>query len=301
MPRLPSRFPDCSVYIYRSVQAARDGDATEGACGFIVHLRSQFDGTWFGHHYIVTNEHVVRRAGDTPTLRINTRNGKTEILKTAQDDWVKHPDGDDLAVFEIVFRPEHDVISVGLEDFVPKNKLPYWIGVGTETLMVGRFQSHDGKQRNTPVVRYGNIAMMPKEPIELPDSGIKQECFLVEMRSIPGASGSAVFALYSFVQFFEHSPLGTPKVQPPHNWVQLLGVDFCHLNTRELVRNGEGRPVSEGYWVKSNAGMAGVVPAWRLRELLESDELQKVRAEKDKANKQKLDAKSTVPLDSTLH
>jgi hypothetical protein len=297
MPKLPPRFTNCAVYIYGSVQDANDGEG--GACGFVVMFRSRYEGRWFPHHYVVTNAHVIERAGSTPTLRINISDGKTEILRTSQDDWVAHPDGDDLSVFPISLHASHKIIPVAVEDFVSQDKLPFWIGIGTETLMVGRFMSHDGKQRNTPAVRYGNIAMMPEEPIELP-SGIKQECFLVEMRSIPGASGSAVFALYSLVQFFEHSPFGTPKVEPPRNWVMLLGVDFCHLNTQERVRASDGSPTPEKYFVRSNAGMAGVIPAWRLRRLLEeSEKLVKTRAENDKKYKQEYDARDKLTPDSS--
>jgi len=61
--------------------------------------------------------------------------------------------------------------------------------------MVGRFIGHDGHQRNTPAVRFGNIAMMPDEKIKAAD-GTEQEGFLVELRSVPGCSGSAVY-IYS--------------------------------------------------------------------------------------------------------
>ena len=61
--------------------------------------------------------------------------------------------------------------------------------------MVGRFVSHEGKQQNSPAVRFGNIAMMQKEKI-IDERGVAQESFLVEIRSLPGYSGSAVL-IYS--------------------------------------------------------------------------------------------------------
>jgi hypothetical protein len=47
--------------------------------------------------------------------------------------------------------------------------------------MVGRFINHEGKQRNLPALRYGNIAMMPLEPIIQQETGITQESFFVKI------------------------------------------------------------------------------------------------------------------------
>lgn len=50
---------------------------------------------------------------------------------------------------------------------------------------LGRFVTHDGKQRNLPTVRFGNLATMPWEPV-LTERGLRQESFLVEARSLSG-------------------------------------------------------------------------------------------------------------------
>jgi hypothetical protein len=166
--------------------------------------------------------------------------------------------------------------------------------------MVGRFISHDGKQKNTPAVRFGNIAMMPKERIVSPH-GIAQESFLVETRSLPGYSGSAVF-LYSpnamndmslrrFGKNKAHIPdlftSKTPgefedftKVSLSPKGPYLLGVDWCHLNkfNRVLDANGE----DTGNRVEENTGMAGVVPAWKIIDILDSEELVTMREEDEK-------------------
>src|SRR5207244_524977 len=69
----------------------------------------------------------------------------------------------------------------------------YGIGVGDEVFMIGRFVNHEGRQKNTPTVRFGNLAMMPHEKILDEETGLKQESFLIETRSIPGCSGAPVF------------------------------------------------------------------------------------------------------------
>jgi len=49
----------------------------------------------------------------------------------------------------------------------------------------------------------------------------------------------------------------------------LLGIDHCNIFSRERVRDQTlgDRPVNEIWYVQSNTGMIGVVPAWRLTEM----------------------------------
>ncbi len=75
----------------------------------------------------------------------------------------------------------------------PKLIQDYDLGIGDDVYTVGRFVNHDGKQRNNPVVRFGNIAQMPIEPIKQ-DDGHLQDSYLVECKSVAGYSGSPVFA-----------------------------------------------------------------------------------------------------------
>jgi len=69
------------------------------------------------------------------------------------------------------------------------------IGLGDETFAIGLFRSHYGQQRNMPVIRVGNIAAMPEEPIAAKYGKDFIEGYLVEMRSIAGLSGSPVFVI----------------------------------------------------------------------------------------------------------
>jgi hypothetical protein len=136
--------------------------------------------------------------------------------------------------------------------------------------------------------------MMPGEPILHP-RGIKQESFLVETRSLGGYSGSPVFT-------FQHHPprgslliSGNPELKMPDF---LIGVDWGHLPITEPVRDKDGVPRTEGWRVESNSGQMAVVPAWKLREMLESDGFKAVRALSDEAvrllaERQKADPIST--------
>jgi hypothetical protein len=57
---------------------------------------------------------------------------------------------------------------------------------------MGLFKSHYGEQRNIPIIRIGNIAALPEEPVQTHYCG-PTDAYLVEVRSIAGLSGSPVF------------------------------------------------------------------------------------------------------------
>jgi hypothetical protein len=194
VPRIGDQYLDCAVYVYRSLSDARAGER-QGGSGFViaVPLETKPEYSW---SYIVTNQHVVRGAGN-PVIRINRKDGKTDCFETNSTDWTAHPHGDDVAVmfFELdpnVMATRNIPTSIFLTEQLVADED---VGVGDNVFMVGRFINHEGRQQNKPSVRFGNISMMPGERIESPH-GIEQDSFLIEARSLPGYSGSAVFFIF---------------------------------------------------------------------------------------------------------
>src|SRR5690349_2234064 len=96
MPRIPDHFLDCSIYLYDSVSAAQDGRGFGGS-GFLVHVPSKHEG-WV-HPYAVTNRHVIDNGFQV--LRLNTVDGRTDTISSEPEEWLLHPDGDDLAILPI--------------------------------------------------------------------------------------------------------------------------------------------------------------------------------------------------------
>jgi hypothetical protein len=91
-----------------------------------------------------------------------------------------------LDVFDIKFI---DKTVMATEDALKE----HYIGIGDDVVVAGLFTKRSGKKRNIPIVRMGNIAAMPDEP--LPDSKTgPYHAYLLEARSIGGLSGSPVFA-----------------------------------------------------------------------------------------------------------
>ena len=132
--------------------------------------------------------------------------------------------------------------------------------------MVGRFINHDGGQENAPTARFGNIAQMPLKTMKY-DYGRHQESYLVECRSIGGYSGSPVFV---HIQDNTYRP-NTNKYSEGYSGPLLLGVDWCHTVYREPLMDSAGNERRDGY-VSAHSGLTGVIPSWKLLELLQGDE-----------------------------
>ncbi len=206
MPKIPPQLTQAVFYIYPSEDDAIN-NAEFGATGFFFGVNSEsLDGMYY---YAVTNSHVIFQDGmENPTIRVNTTENKFDVIKTSQNNWVRHFAGDDIAICPI--QIESDKIAGGCftrefianEDFLKKHA----VGAGDDVFMIGRFRVHAGRSRNLPVVRFGNIAAMNDEGLYNDATKLYQESYLVEMRSIAGFSGSPVF-IYS--PYANLSTLGT--------------------------------------------------------------------------------------------
>jgi hypothetical protein len=203
--------------------------------------------------YAVTNYHVAW--GGFPVLRLHTSDGKVHVIELQKSDWVPHPAGDDIAVAFLSDRIGKSLIGVvkyiPTTDFVTKGIIDSDnIGFGDDVFMIGRFLNHQGtKDTLTPAVRLGNISMMP-QPIWNQVTNSDQESFAVEMRSRTGFSGSPV-AVYRDGQT-------RPGNKGPQRWWWLLGINWGYVIEKDT---------GENTWLN------GVLPAWKILEVLEEPAL----------------------------
>lgn len=285
MPRIGDQFLDCVIYLYPTVDAANAGMAV-GGTGFLVGIPYK-RAKGYSHRYAVTNSHVIRRG--SPIVRLNTRDGKFDVLDIDPQAWIHHPDGDDVAVCPLSLPAEFYRYKMLPADkiFITKEIIGQRdIGPGDEAFFVGRFITHEGRQRNLPSARFGNIAMMPDERVRNYRTGLDQESFLVEARSLSGYSGSPVFV---YISAFAHRPGQATTISSGGHGPWLLGIDWGHVAGSQPVLERDGEtPVQEGWRVPQNSGMMAVVPAWKLAELLESQELVEMRQQREE--QQKLEA-----------
>ena len=270
LPRISDSYLGCVLYVYASVADANKGEGS-GGCGFLATCRLSPESD-YGQIYAVTNRHVIK---DLRTkviaLRVNTKTA-TEVIQTKAADWVCSPD-DDLAVLplDLSMMSACKGVVIPAEQFITLEKeiYPYDIGPGDETFSVGRFVTHEGRQRNTPIVRFGNISMMPYEPVRTPDGD--QLAFLVECRSIAGFSGAPVFT--SIPAGSRRPTHPTPLLDSFGPW--LLGINCGHM----MIRDGKKT---------ESSAIEVVIPAWRLKTFLGCERLENLRlAEEQEIKAQK--------------
>ncbi|PYV22605.1 MAG: hypothetical protein DMG27_17915 [Acidobacteria bacterium] len=302
VPRIADHFLDCSVYFYESIESARAGERYGGS-GFLVDIPSEHPG--FIHLYAVTNKHIID--GGFRVLRLNTIDGKMDMLPSNPDAWTFHPEGDDIAVMPIEsIDNKFRLFSVATSAFITPDIIQdFGIGPGDETFLIGRLVTVEGRQRNRPVVRFGNLSMMadPSEPVILGD-GHEQESFLVECRSLSGFSGSPIFVLADRVYRNQRIPQGLRRPVPvepsaPEGgsgirvrlesqtiygvfgpW--LLGIDCAHVPLWKPVYIADRKTKEgSGYQVEANTGIACAIPAWRILDVLNDDEIVKARKRDD--------------------
>jgi hypothetical protein len=242
------------------------------ATAFVVAVKDEN----IGFRYVVTAEHNIsgfRQKGWDIYVRSNLVNGGVREDNWAKGHWFFHPDpgSTDVAVAPIDFNPEEEFKQIVLRTPHPDKGIiattemmrQSKIGLGDEIFIVGLFRSHHGQQRNVPIIRIGNLAMLKGEPVFTNYCGYT-EAHLVEARSIGGLSGSPVFI---------HTPV-------PHQMnvtqFRLLGLMHGHFDIKNLnedtVVDSEAE-TSGGI----NSGIGVVIPIEKILETLDQPELVELR------------------------
>jgi Trypsin-like peptidase domain len=316
MPRIPDYIADSVIYFYPSERAAKEGQSAGGS-GFLVTVPSI---PGIGHLYAVTNRHLVdgTENGSFFTIRVTLKSGGVDCIVTRKEDWLLHEDGDDIAVLPLGMKDHVKWWSVPTTQFLDREGVEvYGIGYGDDVFLVGRLISQSGRKKNTPAVRSGIISLPcdPEEPIKY--RGEEHEAFLVECRSVSGFSGSPVFVMTDrlFVddrarRVIEYERKRDGVIEGPiPSGMQitvtsmdrrvgplLLGLDFGHLPIRGIVYQ---KNRSTDYEVETNTGIAGVVPAWKIVEVLDTPKLAEDRAKENAGLKKKLEGlPNTFVLDA---
>ena len=276
VPRILDDVLNCVVYLYRSQHEAEEG-INIGGSGFLLSVPAERLPSPGGFTYVVTNAHVIRAKCNF--MRVNTFDGKCRTIETKN--WLVSNE-DDLAICAIP-ELDHDLFPaktiarsmIVTEKFIQDEN----IGPGDEVVLTGRFVNLEGKERNIPAVRFGHISQMPIEPLEY--DGRFQESFLCEIKSIGGFSGSPVFLA-------PVSDAGRPDGSKFKDQAMLLGVDWCHVQNFSEAIDEHSQSIPH-IRVPENTGMMGVVPAWRLENLLEhpSEKAMRAMAEEQEIKRRK--------------
>lgn len=284
MPRIPNEILDAVIFLYRSSEAAQMGD-DEGGSGFLLSVPSAQTG--WSHVYGVTALHVIANGASV------VRTSSNDVIAKDSSSWIRHPDGLDVAVCSLGMTYGDMVPTIPIGLILTESVIEEWdLGPGNETFFVGRFRSHQGTERNLPSARFGNISMMPGEPVMHPLLG-PQPSFLVEGRSLSGYSGSPVFVYRPYGTYGGDTwHIGSPLDPDAPRYMRLLGVDWGHVKGWEPQLEIDIAPKEV-----ENAGMVAAIPAWELLEIFEEKEIIAMRDAEEQELEEKL-RESNVTLDS---
>jgi hypothetical protein len=301
-----------------------EGISLAGTVFFVV-VGSQGVGHSFG--YAVTAKHVIvniqRNSVDGKVLiRMNMLSGPSRFIEVHSADWKFHPDDPSVDVAVLPFGMPPDTadfraipIEMAATDEVIQSDE---IGVGDEVFLTGLFDigltqlnkisqaenhtvpvqnypqlrksyvNHHGRERNLPIIRNGNIALMPEEPVQTRDLG-PIDAYLVEARSIGGLSGSPVFVHFGAARFIDgrlRTSLGGPKFY----W---LGLMHGHFHAPLPGQDSSIEDLFSQEYV--NMGIAIVIPVHKILEVINQESLVRARQQKNDELQ-----KGTLPIPDTI-
>jgi len=218
--------------------------------------------------YLVTAQHLLDKSEDDGPLFVRMNSGAGQVdFEAPQAKWTRHP-STDVAAIRVPIPPDPGFKSIDFSGLLSDQLVvDHKVGVGDEVFFAGLFSEHPGRQRVQPIIRFGNISMMPVDPIKTPDLRVASEidAYLVEARSWGGHSGSPAFIYYPSDR--SGNSITVNKELP----VYLLGLVHGHYEIASDVAY-KGDILGSGK-VPINAGMAAVVPSQKIIDVLMDDEL----------------------------
>lgn len=223
--------------------------------------------------YFVTAAHVAKSLSDRPIyFLVNKQAGGVTGLQPIHAGWGVHPTDRtaDVVAVQVLNPEDGDIATIRAEDLVTPDDISAGrVAVGDEVFITGLFTEAPGTTRNMPIVRHGNIAMIPEEQIQT-DMGYA-DAFLIEARSIGGLSGSPVFVRPSIEIDVEQ---GQVHVTGP---IKVLGLMQGHWDIRESEMNEPSIVHDRKRGV--NLGIGVVVPAAKILETINGPGMIRIREE----------------------
>jgi hypothetical protein len=301
--RVPEIVRKNVVFLARVIQNGSIESLHFAGTGFFVNVPASAPDQW--HVYLVTAKHVVEQLalGDW-LMRVNVEGGTFRDIRGTKDHkWWFHPtecDKTDVAITQVVLPEKVDITAVAEDMFLDDQDIsPTGIGAGDEVFVVGLFNRMRGQSRNLPLVRIGNIAMIPDSGELVP--GVKiginrvvdAEAYLIEARSIGGISGSPVF-VRTTVEWPDTMSVRGGPIEKTSFFLPgpfyLLGLVNGHWDIDPMEKN-DPDPRSGKKPEAVNLGIAVVIPVKKIRDTLHHPELVAARRQSDQ---QLRDARTTT-------
>jgi hypothetical protein len=259
--KIPEEIKKCVVYLGIEIENNGVKSIKYRGTGFFVGMASKtLPDVHFA--YLVTARHVAEKLESRIFyIRVNTREGKSEDLRAngAELKWRRHPTDNSADVALIPMGLDvnrHDFLMIPTSMAMTNDiRLKHEIGAGDEIFITGLFVHHAGMAKNLPIIRTGNIAMIPDEKIPIKNFG-NMDAYLIEGRSIGGLSGSPVFVV---------------NTTPNQRNFFLMGLIHGHwsVDFEQIIDD-----VEEDNGVKAgvNVGVAIVTPASKILDVINAGE-----------------------------
>lgn len=264
-------FRKCVTFLYKDVQTPTGSERWPVGSAFFVVVEVISD-RWAV--YVITARHVVDGSG-LLLLRMPMKDGRFTDLPVDPDAWEQSLQTD-VAVARLPASDAFDFIHIRLQELADEAFVQqHGVGEGDDVFFSGLFIGHYGQGAPQPIIRFGNIALMPREPVNVeisknPTTFRNIEAYLVEARSWGGQSGSP-----AFVTFPPDRHMGGGLVIGGGPPFALLGL------VQGIWKDPKGAkapdPSGEGV-VEVNMGISVVVPAYRVKDVLMSEKLAQERA-----------------------
>lgn len=284
--RVPDLILKCAVFLGQDTE---DGKRYKGTGYVVIEYRPEKS-----FLFLLTAAHVAEELdGFDFYIRANRRDGGVVELtqKCEQSLWWYHPterESVDAAAMMIPFKEfmELDLQPIPVPMFIDEATIKSKnIGVGDEVFVAGLFTNATGTSRHIPIIRIGNVAMMPEEKIFYPTKQHEDRWLyanLLESRSIGGLSGSPVFIRETVrIDTFSRGgrmprPVAREESGEP---TEMAGLGRFHFFGSMIghwqIPLPAGAPVefSRTQLEAVNMGIAPMVPAHKILEVLKQSEL----------------------------
>jgi hypothetical protein len=218
--------------------------------------------------YAVTAAHVINRVGPHRDIiiQVNSKDGPIREIRTDHKQWITLEDRTkDVAALPFDFEPWMDICAMMFESFGDH----LTVHPGDDVFMIGLFTRHSGTTRIAPIVRVGNVAAVPRDPMPVP--GGEAPAYLIECRSVGGLSGSPVFLRRGpELRTADGIKWDFTKIE-----YRLIGLIHGHWDLG-IPTNGNSAHNDEVE--KVNTGIAVVVPLVIINDVLFSETLEHERS-----------------------
>ena len=235
------------------------------------------------HLYVVTAKHLAERMACCPIIMgFSYRDGSKALLEADNVHWYAHPteaSAVDAAVTP--FAPAQwdllDLEPVPEHLFTSSERMrKASIGVGDEISAIGVFTRFSYEDRHLPIVRTGNLAMLPT--LRIPVKNFEpMEAYVAE---IEGLSGSPIWVRPT--SYFNASQKDGDREKPSVPFNDDRDMIFLGLlRGRWEVPEGAMQGQTAQYTKNMTSGMSIIVPAHKILEVINQPELAAMRKKND--------------------